>query len=77
MLFSLILPRWASITLFTTVSLVQPASTIPHTEPSPVRDVEQYDISKKGLALDGYDPVAYFTENKPVRGSGYHVSNYN
>lgn len=24
---------------------------------------------KKGLALKGYDPVAYFTENKPVLGS--------
>lgn len=25
--------------------------------------------TKKGLALRGYDPVAYFTENKPVKGN--------
>ena len=24
---------------------------------------------KKGLALSGYDPVAYFTEEKPVKGT--------
>lgn len=26
-------------------------------------------VDEKGLALQGYDPVAYFTENKPVKGS--------
>ncbi|WP_198009872.1 YHS domain-containing (seleno)protein [Legionella tunisiensis] len=25
------------------------------------------------VALQGYDPVAYFTENKPVKGNGDHV----
>lgn len=25
-------------------------------------------LDKNGLALQGYDPVAYFTENKPVKG---------
>jgi YHS domain-containing protein len=25
-------------------------------------------LGKNGLALQGYDPVAFFTENKPVRG---------
>jgi hypothetical protein len=26
-------------------------------------------FEKHGVALQGYDPVAYFTENKPVKGS--------
>ncbi len=26
-----------------------------------------------GVAIDGYDPVAYFTEGKPVEGSSDHV----
>jgi len=27
-----------------------------------------YNISKQGLALEGYDPVAYFTINKAIKG---------
>jgi hypothetical protein len=30
--------------------------------------VEPYFKSEEGLALEGYDPVAYFTEGKPVEG---------
>ena len=26
--------------------------------------------------ISGYDPVSYFTEGKPQRGSGYHVADY-
>jgi hypothetical protein len=26
-------------------------------------------FERNGLAIDGYDPGAYFTENKPVKGS--------
>ena len=26
--------------------------------------------------LNGYDPVAYHTEGKPVKGSGFHVADY-
>ncbi len=26
-----------------------------------------------GVGLEGYDPVAYFTDNKPVKGNGDHV----
>ncbi len=29
----------------------------------------QFNIEKSGLALQGYDPVAYFTENKAIKGS--------
>ena len=30
---------------------------------------QKVNTSFTGLAIDGYDPVAYFTEHKPVRGS--------
>ena len=38
-------------------------------------------LSKEGLALQGYDPVAFFTEQKPVLGkeefhSGFHDATY-
>ena len=26
--------------------------------------------------INGYDPVAYFTEGKPVKGNGYHVTEH-
>lgn len=31
---------------------------------------------KDGAAIRGYDPVAYFTERKPVKGSARHASEY-
>lgn len=33
---------------------------------------DEYSHSTPGLS--GYDPVAYFSDGKPVRGSGYHVT---
>lgn len=42
-------------------------------------------VSTQALAMDythstpglgGYDPVAYFTDGKPVKGNGYHVTVY-
>ena len=30
----------------------------------------QHNVDSSGLALKGYDPVAYFTDKKPVRGKG-------
>jgi len=33
---------------------------------------EDYSYSTPGIS--GYDPVAYFTDGKPVRGSGYHTT---
>jgi YHS domain-containing protein len=33
---------------------------------------EDYSHSTPGIS--GYDPVAYFTDGKPVRGSGFHVT---
>src|SRR2546428_4990903 len=32
------------------------------------------DYTNNTPGLVGYDPVAYFTDGKPVRGSGYHVT---
>lgn len=32
------------------------------------------DVQHSTPGLSGYDPVAYFTDGKPIRGSGYHVS---
>jgi len=32
------------------------------------------DFSHSTPGLSGYDPVAYFAEGKPMRGSGYHVT---
>lgn len=34
-------------------------------------------LDKNGLAIQGYDPVAYFTENKPLKGTPQFQSNYN
>ncbi|MEX0343739.1 MAG: YHS domain-containing (seleno)protein [Rhizobiaceae bacterium] len=33
-------------------------------------------LNSSGVAIQGYDPVAYFTENKPVKGSGVHVATH-
>jgi hypothetical protein len=30
--------------------------------------VKQFNLAKSGLAIEGYDPVAYFTQNKAVKG---------
>jgi YHS domain-containing protein len=37
---------------------------------------EVVNIDKNGLALQGYDPVAYFTDGKPVKGSAQFTANY-
>jgi YHS domain-containing protein len=34
-------------------------------------------VDKAGVGLQGYDPVAFFTENKPVKGHAGIVSRYN
>ena len=37
---------------------------------------EVANIDKKGLALQGYDPVGYFTDGKPVKGSPEFATTY-
>ena len=34
------------------------------------------DATHNTPGLSGYDPVSYFTEGTPQRGSGYHVADY-
>ncbi|MBU6412102.1 MAG: redoxin domain-containing protein [Planctomycetes bacterium] len=47
-----------------------PASTSQASTPDPLLAIDQWNISKRKLAIDGYDPVAYFPEggSKPTRG---------
>lgn len=33
-------------------------------------------FAKKGIAINGYDPVAYFTASKPVRGDTAYISDW-
>jgi YHS domain-containing protein len=33
-------------------------------------------LDKNGVAIQGYDPVAFFTQNKPVKGSAEFQSSY-
>ncbi len=37
---------------------------------------EVINVDKNGLALQGYDPVAYFTDGKPVKGSPEFTESY-
>ncbi len=34
-------------------------------------------FSEGGIAINGYDPVAYFTEGGPVQGSSQHMTEWN
>ena len=34
------------------------------------------DVTKSTPGMSGYDPVAYFTDGKPMKGSGYHVAEF-
>jgi YHS domain-containing protein len=57
----------------TALTASQPASEAPKDDgldPNVPRDVIHYNLDKQGLALQGYDPVAYFPEGggKPAKG---------
>lgn len=47
------------------------AGTVPATAAEPPV------FQRNGLAIGGYDPVAYFTEGKPVRGKAAHSFRWN
>ena len=34
------------------------------------------DYTHSTPGINGYDPVAYFTDGKPMKGSGYHVADF-
>ncbi len=38
---------------------------------------EALNVDQQGLALQGYDPVGYFTDNKPVKGDPNYTATYN
>ena len=44
--------------------------------PAPAMAAEPPVFSAGGVAINGYDPVAYFTESKPVKGSDAHTSDW-
>lgn len=37
---------------------------------------QQYNLGKANLAIDGYDPVAYFVSNKAIQGSNKFATSY-
>jgi hypothetical protein len=44
---------------------------------SALADKTLVNIDKEGVALKGYDPVAYFTDNAPQKGNPAIASTYN
>ncbi|MGH2553300.1 MAG: hypothetical protein ACRDEB_06260, partial [Chitinophagaceae bacterium] len=38
-------------------------------QPKPTAGKAFNNVDEKGVILDGYDPVAFFTDNMPVKGS--------
>src|SRR6266404_8068417 len=34
-------------------------------------------INDKGVIIEGYDPIAYFTDNKPIKGDSKFKAEYN
>lgn len=39
-------------------------------------DVPRVNIGESGIAIEGYDPVAYFEVSKPVKGSAAHQTSH-
>ena len=62
-----------SITIIGFVLLAFVARAYSQPVPEPKRYVN---VDRHGLALQGYDPVAYFKENKPVQGKKEITSTY-
>ncbi|MBO6513862.1 MAG: hypothetical protein JJ974_07865 [Phycisphaerales bacterium] len=57
--------KFYATTLALLVSSVSIATTQPadsNSQAQPIRNISEWDLSKKSLAIDGYDPVAYFPE---------------
>ena len=42
----------------------------------PARADEPVNVDAKGVAIEGYDPVAFFTDHKPVKGEERFQSAY-
>lgn len=39
-------------------------------------NIDAINVDESSLAIQGYDPVAYFTLNTPTKGSGQYTANY-
>ncbi len=63
----MIFSKSQAILLFSIVSLLGALTLIPAHANPPVNRTDA------GVAIKGYDPVAYFTENRAVRGSREHA----
>ncbi|MGD1840403.1 MAG: YHS domain-containing (seleno)protein [Thermonemataceae bacterium] len=58
----------AVLTLITDVSLAQSKEA--------QKRIDNFNLTKKKVAIEGYDPVAYFTENKAIKGNKAHAVYY-
>lgn len=66
-------PRFLALSLIAAASLAMPlAGQSP--DPSAARVLVNTD--KQGLALEGHDPVAFFTEGRPVKGNPAHTATW-
>ena len=54
-------------------TLILTAAALPLALSTPASAGEPEILSYDGAAIGGYDPVAYFTENRPVKGSADHA----
>jgi YHS domain-containing protein len=52
------------LSISTLFLLSVPASLFSQT----AKRIQQFNVNKSSLAIDGYDPVAYFTQNKAIEG---------
>ncbi len=62
-----------ALVLFSLILALALASALP----AAAADKTLINVDRSGLALKGYDPVAYFTDSKPVKGNSSFTSNYN
>jgi len=61
------MPRTVGCVLLVTTCLILAPCATPQAKISEEKPVDEIN-NQRGLALRGYDPVAYFTEHKPVEG---------
>lgn len=55
--------------LFTTMFAMALSASIVHVNAQADVRKKQFNVEKSGLAIEGYDPVAYFTQNKAIKGN--------
>jgi YHS domain-containing protein len=57
-------------------AIVALAVTAPVVSAQAAADKVLVNVDKRGLALEGYDPVAFFTDGKPVKGTTAYTTRY-